>query len=654
MSKRALRLGLIGWSILAGAAGLGAEFRTPKDPPKSRYRIEAAVDLQRRSIGGTETVTLVNTTGRALDRIALDWQVSASRSIEVRAQGRLLNGSPSAGPLFYNLPAAVPPKGQLILTVGFAASDLIDPETREIKLVRWYPRLWWNDLPVHDAYEVKIETPDGFAIATSGRRNLKTGFYEIDGARTFGLYFGRDMIAEEREADGVLVRAVFTAAGADCARLCLSTAVDVINFYKSWIGFYPFPALAVIPGGTDPWGGYPFATGIVVVHGQEKLAAKNADYWQWITSHEIGHQYWGEYVLDPDIPAWLWIGLGIFTDREYTRHAGLSPDRHPGFFATYLAGAERRLDTTIDIPPAREEEIEWDRNNIVVHGKGFAVISALESVLGRDVFLKVFNRCLREYGGRRLGWMDFRRTAEEESGSNLAWFFDAWVRSNECLCYKAAVEAGAPGPGGFDSSIRIEALGTMRMPIPVRVEFEDGTSRMATADRFQEITRLRIESRSPIKAVTIDPEHLWAMRTEPLPETAADLKKQIIYRLPSTGAGERGRRAYDKAITLGLADKDAWFRLGLILFDGGYWSESFEAFSRFAAGSPDPFERFTGLTWMGMLKDLLGEREAALTHYQEALKYDTGRSIRHDQFGLRIDEAWIEERLKTPFRRRRG
>ena len=60
---------------------------------------------------------------------------------------------------------------------------------------------------------------------------------------------------------------------------------------------------------------------------------------------------------------------------------------------------------------------------------------------------------------------------------------------------------------------------------------------------------------------------------------------------------------------------------------------------------------FGALVWMGIIKDLLGEREAALGFYREALKNDTGQTLQHDQYGLRIGKAWVEERLKTPFKR---
>jgi len=63
----------------------------------------------------------------------------------------------------------------------------------------------------------------------------------------------------------------------------------------------------------------------------------------------------------------------------------------------------------------------------------------------------------------------------------------------------------------------------------------------------------------------------------------------------------------------------------------------------------EKFNLFTVNAWLGHLQDLLGEREKALDFYREALKNDTGRTMRHDQWGLKVDRAWVEERLKTPF-----
>ena len=51
------------------------------------------------------------------------------------------------------------------------------------------------------------------------------------------------------------------------------------------------------------------------------------------------------------------------------------------------------------------------------------------------------------------------------------------------------------------------------------------------------------------------------------------------------------------------------------------------------------------LVRMGHLKDLSGKREEALKYYNEVLKYDTGRTMQHDQYGMRITRQ-IMSRIK--------
>lgn len=98
---------------------------------------------------------------------------------------------------------------------------------------------------------------------------------------------------EQKTIGDVQITALFTEAASECARLCLETAADVVKFYTGWLGFYPNRFLYIIPGAAEPMGGYPFSSGIVFIHGREKMDEKPLDHWQWITAHEIGHQYWG-------------------------------------------------------------------------------------------------------------------------------------------------------------------------------------------------------------------------------------------------------------------------------------------------------------------------------------------------------------------------
>jgi hypothetical protein len=49
--------------------------------------------------------------------------------------------------------------------------------------------------------------------------------------------------------------------------------------------------------------------------------------------------------------------------------------------------------------------------------------------------------------------------------------------------------------------------------------------------------------------------------------------------------------------------------------------------------------------------DLLGRRPEAIQKYHAALAVPGTPQIRHDQYKMKIDKAWVEDRLKTPFMR---
>jgi tetratricopeptide (TPR) repeat protein len=136
--------------------------------------------------------------------------------------------------------------------------------------------------------------------------------------------------------------------------------------------------------------------------------------------------------------------------------------------------------------------------------------------------------------------------------------------------------------------------------------------------------------------------------------TSEELQKEIKS-LPWTGAGKRAVELFDKMQALNPTDQDIWMKLGLTLFDGRYYPQALEAFrrlSQLAAAAKDSAGEFVSLVWQGHLLDLLRRREEAVQSYKEALKKDTGQTMRHDQYGMAVNRQWVEERLKTPYHRK--
>jgi tetratricopeptide (TPR) repeat protein len=134
----------------------------------------------------------------------------------------------------------------------------------------------------------------------------------------------------------------------------------------------------------------------------------------------------------------------------------------------------------------------------------------------------------------------------------------------------------------------------------------------------------------------------------PAQPTAEELRK-VVDGLNWKREGKTPFRIYEKAKGLNIENRSFWFKLGMLLFDSGYYPESFASFEKVSNMEVSKLYLFSAYTWMGHLRDLLGDREEALTYYKRALDHDTGDSMTHSQFRMRINRSWVEKRLKTPF-----
>gem|GEM_PF-385540 len=628
-------------------------------PARAHYEIDCRIDPTTGKLEGTETIRLTNKDSEPIERLALDWTLSSTESIGISVGEQRIpvpgesERDSFESPIFFELPEPLQSGEQMELVVSFSGTHSIERSQIKFRLTGWHPRLFWG-FPTHDDFDVRIDAPDEYAVATSGRLDSQTGYYHARDVRLFGLFLGKDMQTFESEVDGVLIRCPYTNESRECAGLLMETAEDVIAYYRDRFGFYPSGSLTIIPGMDYPAGGYPAATNLVEIHGQERIRQRSDLHWRWITAHEIGHQYWGEHVLDKSLQGWSWlmVGLGIYADREYIRKAGLSLDMHRNIMARYVNGVRRFYDTRTDQTPAEIAELEFDFNNVVTHGKGFSIISALASLLGYETFDRVYLRCLSEFAGDRMGVREFQAVCEDEVQEDLGWFFDQWVYSSRYLSYEIISRECSMVRDTYVSVVQVECLGTLRMPIPVVASFEDGTSVTKTTDRFLDIDVLQFESAAPMTDVRLDPDGELAL-VVPHPTIDGAILGRALDHMEYIGIGQLALDLYLKAVEIELAEGSLWRKLGVALYDGRYYEEALEAFRRAAElleneGSPYTFVSYV---WQGHVLDILGRREQAILSYEEALRRDTGRTSEYSQYKMKIGQQWIRERLEMPFHR---
>jgi hypothetical protein len=630
-----------------------AGFWVPRDPPRALYRVDATVTVgEQASLRGRETIRVVNTTARPMQTIAITWSTiqGGSHTLSVTADGQPINLPTSGGsfPQDFVLAKPVQPGGSLTLAVEFSISMPTPGEApQKVSLADWFPQLWWG-CPSHNDFEVKLEVPKEYTLATSGRFDPRKGCYHIEKAPSFGIFLGKKYDVIKREAGDVSILCVYRPEDRRCAELLIDTAEDAIRFYRERFGFYPYRSLSIVPGMDRPAGGYPLATSIAVIHGMGRMQEMPEVHWRWIVAHEIAHQYWGRHVLEKDDPGWLWIGLGICMDREYCRARNLGTEKHRGLLARYIEGVGAGLDTTVSRSLEEQSQIQFDFNNVVIHGKGFGIISALDCLLGKETFQHVYRQCLKEYGGRRMGLSEFRAVCEKETGQDLGWFFDQWVNSDRVLGYAVAGQKCEQKGEVYMTEVQVHCIGTLRMPVPVRVDFEDGSSQQAFTNRLHDIDMLQFQSRSPLKQVRLDADDVLPLIALPSLREVS----RLVDGLSLVGAGATALDVFRRARECSYADGPGWFRLGLALYDGRYYAEAMEAFEKVQiCGQAEPARVSAAITWQGHLFDLLGQRDKAVERYKKALARPVPPRVRHDQYGIKLSREWIQKRIEEPFRR---
>ncbi|MBW8035285.1 MAG: M1 family metallopeptidase [Planctomycetes bacterium] len=478
------------------------------------YAIECSIDDNGQLLEGNEVISFKNSTSDPIGQIAIKWLRQGGETLKVTSNGKDVSflTDVKSSRVIFKLPEAIKPGGNGIIEIKFGGVKPAQSLNNKIGFAAWHPQLNWG-LQRHADFDVKINAPSKYAILTSGFFNESVGRYQVKGVRSFLVILCNEHKVMEANAEDVLVRCAYTPESEECARLIVKTAVDAINFYRKHFGFYPYRILTIVPGMDNPAGGYPVAPCVVAIHGMEKFDSRPKNHWQWITAHEIGHQYCGEYILSDDTTDpfnWLMIGLGIYADREYSQARNLSSEKHRGLMDRYIGGVRDGLDTTINITPEQRSKIKFDFNNVVKHGKSYSVISALDCVLGKETFSRIYRRCLKEFGGRRLGVLEFQAVCEEEAGQDLGWFFEQWVNSNKHLSYKISSQKCQKKDNSYISRVEVKCIGDLKMPVPVTVYFADGSSQTRFTNRLTDINVLEFKSKSPLKKALLDSKEALA------------------------------------------------------------------------------------------------------------------------------------------------
>jgi len=240
--------------------------------------------------------------------------------------------------------------------------------------------------------------------------------------------------------------------------------VKVMDFYNKNIGDYPYKQYSFIQGGD---GGMEYAMCTLIL-GNGTLEGIYGT-----ATHELGHS-WFQHVLASNESKHAWMDEGFTTYVEDWVNNELNDKKVENPFKwNYLAYTS--LVNSGKEQPQTTHSDRYDENrsySISSYIKGSIFLSQLGYLIGQDKLAETIKRYYHDFKFKHPTPNDMKRTAERVSGAELDWYLTDWTQTTNTIDYGITAVKG----DGKTTTLSLERIGRMPMPIDLLVEYTDGTA----------------------------------------------------------------------------------------------------------------------------------------------------------------------------------
>jgi aminopeptidase N len=298
-----------------------------------------------------------------------------------------------------------------------------------------------------------------------GDGRARTRWTESTEIPVYGMVVGAADFAVETagEVDGIEVTHWTFVGDSAAGAIAFSRSIEILAFYDSLFGPYPYEKLAHVQSATR-FGGMENPGAIFysqnAIGGATEADAEGREGLTSLVAHETVHQWFGDAVTEADWNhVWLSEGFAEYFDAVFFEFHGGIHGRGPAELSRQMqtrAAAVRELEAagpqaiySPDVGPGEYAQL-LDAES---YEKGAWVLHMLRRLIGDEAFFEGVRDYYATLRGGTAWTADFARIMEESAGRPLGWFFAQWVARPGMPLLSAST---AEGSGG--RVLRIEQL----------------------------------------------------------------------------------------------------------------------------------------------------------------------------------------------------
>ena len=296
--------------------------------------------------------------------------------------------------------------------------------------------------------------------------------------------------------------------------------VELMNIYNTIVGDYPYKQYSVIQGGD---GGMEYAMCTLIL-GQGTFEGLLG-----VTAHEMAHS-WFQHVLASNESKHGWMDEGFTSFIEDYALNQINDKKVENPFAGAYKSYYSMVNSGKELPQATHAD-RFDENrvySIASYSKGEIFLAQLIYLIGKDNLMKTLKKYYSDFKFTHPTPNDIKRSAERVSGANLDWYLTDWTKTTNTIDYgiKAVTE------NGDKTTISLERIGRMPMPIDLLVEYTDGTMESF----YIPLRMMNFEKENPTPAIkrTVLADWAWAF---PTTEFTIEKPKSLIKKITIDPSG---------------------------------------------------------------------------------------------------------------------